>query len=686
MRKRTMVIAIMVVFLFSMIGCGQSGTGIAKTDVTDQSDTGENKEVEQIYIPTFPTAEEQADIFIQKIDGLPDDYIMGMDISSLLVQEASGVKYYDENGTQQDILKILADSGVNCVRVRVWIDPFDSDGHGYGGGNCTTETAAEIGKRAAAYGISTCVDYHYSDFWADPNKQMVPKAWKDLSLDDKANALAEYTITSLTTIIDAGADVTMVQVGNEINNGMSGEKGLNNKLKLVKTGCNAVRSVAEQKEKDIKVVLHYTQIDDKKNIMETARQLDAAKADYDVFGVSYYPYWHGSLENMTDVLKEISSTYGVQTCIMETSYPYTTEDGDGTGNSVDGTSVKNNYPVSVQGQANAIRDIMAASIDGGAIGLFYWEGAWIPVGSDYDSNKTIWEEKGSGWASSYASEYDPDDAGKYYGGSSWDNQAMFDFEGKKLPSLDVFKYTRYGAVGPNICITTDLTEQLVVDVSIGGTVVMPDTFDVVYNDTSVTSPLKLTWNTEDVDKIDTNAAGTYSVNGTAVSEALPGEEIPLTAIVNVANINYVANPSFEEDNVGSPWNSFSDSGSAPVDIQDKEADAYDGTKAFHYYKASDFAFDMQQEIKDIPAGTYVLSSYIQGGDMGENAVIYMYVIIGETETLSENITVDGWQQWKRAEIKDITISDGDTVIIGYHIESAGGGWGTIDDFNLSLIN
>jgi len=265
---------------------------------------------------------------------------------------------------------------------------------------------------------------------------------------------------------------------------------------------------------------------------------------------------------------------------------------------------------------------------------------------------------------------------------------MFDFTGKKLPSLDVFKYVRYGAVGPNTEIMTDLTDPdlLTVDVSIGGNVVMPETLDVTYNDTSVTSPLKLTWNTEDIDKIDTSAAGAYSVNGTAVSDALPGEEIQVTATVNVANINYVVNPSFEDDNVGSPWNSFSDGGSAPVDIQDKEADAHDGTKAFHYYKAADFAFDMQQEITDIPAGTYVLTSYIQGGDMGENAVIYMYAFVGEKEMDSESITVDGWQQWKKAEIRDIEVHEGDTVTIGYYIESAGGGWGTIDDFDLSLMN
>lgn len=684
MRKAEAVLLITIMCI--LCACGKNAA-IGTDKPADSSDTpGGPSGPDTVYTPILPTGEESSEIFVQKIDGLPEDFIMGMDISTLLVQEASGVKYYDADGSEQDLLKILADSGINCVRVRVWVDPFDKEGHGYGGGNCTAETAAEIGKRAASYGMTTCVDFHYSDFWADPSKQMVPKSWDGLDLDAKAAALSEYTKTSLKTIMDAGADVTMVQVGNEINNGMSGEKGLNNKLKLVKAGCDAVRAVSQETGRDIQAVLHYTQIDDAKNIMEIARQLDSAKVDYDVFGVSYYPYWHGSLDNMQTVLKDIEAAYAVKTCIMETSYPYTTEDGDGTGNSVDGTSLKNLYPVSVQGQANMIRDIMAAASDAGAIGLFYWEGAWIPVGNDFTANQAIWEQNGSGWASSFAAEYDPADAGRYYGGSSWDNQAMFDHEGKKLPSLDVFKFARYGARGEHLEITTDLSDPdlLSVDVSIGGEVKMPETLDVIYNDTSVISPLDLSWNEEEIAAIDTNTAGQYPVTGTAVSEALPGEEIAISASVNVANINYIVNPSFEDDKVGSPWNSFSDSGSAPVDIQDKEADAHDGTKAFHYYKAADFAFDMQQEITDIPSGTYSLTSFIQGGDMGSAESVTMYISVGDERKEVQAPSLDGWQQWKELRITDIDVTDGDTVVIGFHIEGSGGGWGTIDDFDLSL--
>jgi arabinogalactan endo-1,4-beta-galactosidase len=142
---------------------------------------------------------------------------------------------------------------------------------------------------------------------------------------------------------------------------------------------------------------------------------------------------------MCSVLKEISSSYGKKTCIMETAYPFTSEDGDMNGNSVGSGGVEG-YPDSVQAQAKNFRDVAYYANEAGAVGVFYWEGAWIPVGPANADNSAIWEQYGSGWASSYASDYDPEDAGKYYGGSSWDNQAFFDFEGHPLESLKVFNY------------------------------------------------------------------------------------------------------------------------------------------------------------------------------------------------------------------------------------------------------
>ena len=112
-------------------------------------------------------------LYVKKVENLPEDFIFGMDISSVLAEEASGVKYYDFDGRETDLFRLLADNGINMIRVRIWNNPYDDNGNGFGGGNCDIRTAVEIGKRATACGMKLLADFHYSDFWADPSKQMV---------------------------------------------------------------------------------------------------------------------------------------------------------------------------------------------------------------------------------------------------------------------------------------------------------------------------------------------------------------------------------------------------------------------------------------------------------------------------------------------------------------------------------
>ena len=188
--------------------------------------------------------ESSSEVYIRKIENLNDDFIMGMDVSSVIALENSGVTYYDYEGNEADLFSVLAQSGINYIRVRVWNDPYDENGNGYGGGNCDINTAVEIGKRANKYGMKLLVDFHYSDFWADPGKQMVPKAWKDLSIEDKSIALYEYTRDCLKKLKDAKVKVGMVQIGNETNGAMCGEKvWMNIIYQLMASGSKAVREV-----------------------------------------------------------------------------------------------------------------------------------------------------------------------------------------------------------------------------------------------------------------------------------------------------------------------------------------------------------------------------------------------------------------------------------------------------------
>lgn len=365
-------------------------------------------------------------------------FILGMDASSVPALEAGGIRYYNSAGQEQDVFAILADAGINYIRVRVWNDPFDENGNGYGGGNCDMDNALEIGKRAARYGMKLLVDFHYSDFWADPGKQMAPKAWENMNIEEKADALYAFTCDCLTQLKEAGVSVGMVQIGNETNGGLAGETRWEAMAKLFSAGAKAVRDTLPE----ALVAVHFTNPEKPGAYEYYSRQLAEYAVDYDVFASSYYPQWHGSLENLQQVLKAIKETYGKQVLVAETAHPYTAEDLDFHGNTVTADS-QTPYPMTPEGQAAWVQAVANAVWETGGMGVFYWEGAWIGAGgSTYEENKRLWETYGSGWASSYAGSYDPQDAGKYYGGCAVENQAFFDSRGKALESLGVFSRIR----------------------------------------------------------------------------------------------------------------------------------------------------------------------------------------------------------------------------------------------------
>jgi arabinogalactan endo-1,4-beta-galactosidase len=145
-------------------------------------------------------ADNNAKIFVEAVPNLPKDFMFGADVSTVPALENSGVKFYDFQGKEQDVFKTLSEAGVNYIRVRVWNDPFDSQGRIYGGGNCDVKNASEIAARAKKYGLKVFVDFHYSDFWADPGKQMVPKTWSDMEVEQKAIALEKFTADALKEI------------------------------------------------------------------------------------------------------------------------------------------------------------------------------------------------------------------------------------------------------------------------------------------------------------------------------------------------------------------------------------------------------------------------------------------------------------------------------------------------------
>ena len=622
----------------------------------------------------MPTKAVESGIVVKPIPNISDDFIRGMDLSSLLVEEKSGVKFYDFDGKEADAIKTFSDSGVNWARIRVWNDPFDKDGNGYGGGNNDLATAIELGKRATKCGMKVLIDFHYSDFWADPKRQLSPKAWEGMSIDDKATALSDFTKESLNKLFKAGVNVAMVQVGNEINNGLSGEKTVINVMKLLKAGTSAVRESAKANKKNVRVALHYTNIHHGEDIDRIGAILENFKIDYDVMGLSYYSYWNGSLENMENVLRSFRETYKKEVMLAETSYCYTAEDGDGFSNSVSGKGdIVAGYPATVQGQASMIRDVIAHANSAGAIGVFYWEGAWIPVGKDKAKNSEIWEKYGSGWASSYCSDYDPTDGALYYGGSSWDNQAFFDFDGKPLESINVFKYLKYGSTAP---LAVDAIPDVFLTSDVGTPLKMPKSMGVIYNDSDKNCDESVSWNSDALSAIDTSTEGEYDIEGVCVGKTV-------FAHVKVLFLNHVPNGSFEDDN-RSMWRISFKGDKNPTDFQRKTDDAHHGDVSLHFWSESDMDFAVEQTLTNLESGTYRLTAYAQGGDVKENKADFaLFAKTSETER-EEHFMLSGWANWKAPEISEIHITDG-SLTIGIRAKTNARSWGTFDDFILNRI-
>ena len=672
--------------LGALAGCGAAGGNTADGNTTESTagntagNTTENTtgSTDAGSIMTFPLPDgpEASEIYVEPIPEIADDFIRGMDASSVLAEENSSVTYYNFEGEEQDVFMTLAQSGVNYIRLRVWNDPYDENGNGYGGGNNDLATAVALGRRATQYGMKVCIDFHYSDFWADPKRQHAPKAWEGMTAQEKYDALYAFTKDSLTELLDAGVDVGMVQIGNEINNGLAGETLSPTVMNLLVSGSRAVREVSAAYGRDILVAVHYTDIEEADKINLIALNLMNFGVDYDVFGLSYYPFWDGTRENMQAVARNIEDKYGKQVMIAETSYCYTAEDGDGTANSLSGTDdLTEGYPATVQGQASMIRDICAAAQEAGVMGIFYWEGAWIPVGSDAAANAPIWEKYGSGWASSYAADYDPDDAGLYYGGCSWDNQAMFDFTGHPLASLNVFKYLKYGATAP---LAIDSIPDVYLSADVGSDVTLPAQVDVIYNDRSANTQVPVTWDEAQLAAIDSDREGNYEVTGTV------NDGSTVTAHIEIKLLNHVLNPSFEDADT-SMWKVTYAGEQNPTDFQVKADDAYTGSTAFHFWsEASDMDFAIEQTLTGLEPGTYRLTVYAQGGDVSDDCEMTLYASADGGAEQTAPFMVTGWANWQSPTLSEIKITDG-TLTFGVRMKCNAKSWGTLDEFTLNRI-
>lgn len=398
---------------------------------------------------------------IQPIEGLREDFIRGVDISSLEKVEFYGGKFFD-NGEERDVLEILKDRGVNWIRLRIWNDPVLDEGF------CDKESVVAMGKRVKEHGFKLLLNFHYSDHWADPSKQNKPAAWVDLSFEELKQAVYDYTYEVISELRAVDALPDMVQIGNEIRSGILwpdgkswGEGGgeFDRLAQLLQSGINAVHDAAG--DESVKIALHLDNGHDNGAYRWFFDEITKRGVEFDVIGLSWYPYWHGTLEQLKYNMSDISARYNKDVAVFETAYAFTLEDADGYPNIFGSEHEVPGYPVSVQGQADLLYDVFKAVAEvpnNRGLGVFYWEPAWLGV-------------KGAGWMINE--------------GNAWENQAMFDFNGNALDSLYVFG----GIVSPMIVGF----EPVEIEIEVGEFPELPETISAWYTDGEVRQ-VHVSWN------------------------------------------------------------------------------------------------------------------------------------------------------------------------------------------------
>ena len=347
----------------------------------------------------------------------PAGFYYGADLSYVNELEDCGAVYYDETNTQKDPYQIFGDAGTNLIRLRLWHNP---DWTQYS----TLDDVKRSIKRAKALQIPVLLDFHYSDDWADPHKQEIPKAW-ELQINDTpglGRLLYKYTYNTLDTLYREGLLPEMVQVGNEINSMVLRHGEAQDSINwsrnsfLINQGIAAVRNFSKDSGKKIEIMLHIAQPENAMQWFKMARENGIT--DFDWIGISYYPLWSKyKLNTLESALSELVDTYNKKLMIVETAYPYCLENADQANNILGEKALLDGYPATQKGQLDYLLKLTEIVKHAGGQGIVYWEPAWIS-----SECETRW--------------------GK---GSHWDNATLFDQNGKVNLGMNFF----YNALNNN---------------------------------------------------------------------------------------------------------------------------------------------------------------------------------------------------------------------------------------------
>lgn len=320
------------------------------------------------------------------------DFWKGADISFLPTYEEQGLLWYDQNGQQEEALTLLEKYGVNAIRLRLWHTPENVP---EAKGACSLSKTIAFAKKIKEKNMALLLDFHYSDYWADPGQQRKPGAWEDLSFEELVEAVFTYTRDTLQEMKKEGVLPQMVQIGNEIRCGLLFPDGqvpdYASMVRLVNAGIEGARAAAGKDE--MQIMLHLDQGGRYFYLKEWFdKAFENGLHDFDYIGLSFYPFWHGTFMDLKASMEQLFERYQKPLMVVETAHPFRfCENGF-----VDEQQILlSGYPATPEGQKTVLElvfQITASLPQNGGKGVFYWEPFCDPSESGYAANMGVFDE------------------------------------------------------------------------------------------------------------------------------------------------------------------------------------------------------------------------------------------------------------------------------------------------------
>lgn len=546
------------------------------------------------------------------------DFYKGVDISSLPELENYGLALYNEDGQACDALELCGQNGVNSVRLRIWNEPQRVR---ESGGYCDLEHTAAMAKRIKAAGMHFLLDFHYSDFWADPGNQTKPAAWEGLDYGQLVQAVYDYTKEVLERLRAEGCLPDMVQVGNEIRSGMLFPDGevpcYGNLAGLVNAGIRAVRDT----DAEVQVMIHLDQGGRYCYLREWFDAMFAAgMEEFDVLGLSYYPFWHGTFTDLKNTMEALAQRYHKPIMLVETAHPWRrTKDGFITKEQEEIAG----FAAGIEEQRTVMRLLMniTASVgDRMGIGVYYWEPLALPM-----------EGQGS-WGQ---------------------NMGMLDLGGRALPAFQEFLFDRSGMCTESVAKIYHPAPFLT---EVGDALQLPQTVQVLKYD-GYRYSYGVVW-----EPFRTQECGTFTVKG-RIPEL--GEET--YAQIEVVSelptqVNLIRNADFAAGSENWMIVKRAAQGEVVVEIDRQEGYLQADSK-------QNFFFAISQEVRIQQAGAYAFGVMYRGTNTtGVDVRLYGEQVLADEIVREEKNIYPTDDNWVKYDIMDIALKEG-TFMVGVEIKS-----------------